>query len=90
MATTSPKEGLDNLKLTKREDGKFYDLEANYKNYIIKGIVGLDEFTFKLEPFPENLIACATRLANFIKFNFIPDKTNVLLKVITKETTEDD
>ena len=34
MDIISPAEALDNLKLTKREDGKSFNLEANYGDYV--------------------------------------------------------
>lgn len=79
----SQEEALNSLKLTKRKGEKFYKLEANYRNHIVKGIVELDEFTFKQEPFTEDFAIYKPRASGFIKFNFVP-KTNTLFKVITK------
>ena len=83
MDIISPAEALNSLKLTKRKGEKFYKLETNYKNHVVKGIVELDEFTFKQEPFTEDFAIYEPRVSGFIKFNFVP-KTNTLFKVITK------
>lgn len=80
MAITSPKEALDSLKLTKREDGKFYDLEANYKNYTVKGIIELNCFRIDLK---EGIFPYLSNEAfGFISFNFLQNGDDVL---ITKE-----
>lgn len=87
MDITSPVEVLDNLKLTKREDGKSFNLEANYGDYVLKGIIALNCFRIDLKEgiFP----ILSSEASGFMNFDFLQNGDNVLITVEV-ENTEDD
>lgn len=87
MATTSPKEALDSLKLTKREDEKSFNLEVNYGDYVLKGIIALNCFRIDLKEgiFP----ILSSEASGFMSFDFLQNGDNVLITVEMKNTEDD-
>lgn len=87
MAITSPKEALDILKLTKREDGKSFNLEVNYGDYVLKGIIALNCFRIDLKEgiFP----ILSSEASGFMGFDFLQNGDNVLITVEMKNTEDD-
>lgn len=86
MDITSPVEALDNLKLTKREDGKSFNLEVNYGGYVLKGIIALNCFRIDLKEgiFP----ILSSEASGFMGFDFLQNRDNVLITVEMKNTED--
>lgn len=87
MDIISPAAALDNLKLTKREDGKSFNLEVNYGDYVLKGIIALNCFRIDLKEgiFP----ILSSEASGFMGFDFLQNGDNVLITVEMKNTEDD-